>query len=180
MIDGVFAYFASKLVVEMPVVLVQFIVGYLLVYFLMDLRANFILLVLTSFGLGLVSNSVACCLGAAVPNVTDVTELAPLLFVPQILFGGFFIRTEQIPVFLRWAQYLCGLKYAINLFLLQEFDLDSESCSGAARKNCKNLLEANQIETDKYWLYIILLFVLFFVYRCLAGFILVQKAKKFY
>jgi hypothetical protein len=43
--------------------------------------------------------------------VKDVTELAPLLFVPQILFGGFFIRTSLIPVWLRWAQYVCGMKY---------------------------------------------------------------------
>ena len=35
----------------------------------------------------------------------------------QMLFAGFFIRTSQIPVFLRWAQYVCVLKYSINLLL---------------------------------------------------------------
>jgi hypothetical protein len=43
------------------------------------------------------------------------------LFVPQILFSGFFIRTSLIPIYMRWAQYLCSLKYAINLLLIIEF-----------------------------------------------------------
>ena len=60
-------------------------------------------------------------------------ELSPLLFVPQLLFAGFFIKTDQIPVFLRWAQYLCSLKYAINLILCIEFDVGNDSCGGAAR-----------------------------------------------
>ena len=50
--------------------------------------------------------------GAAVhPDVQTVIEL---LFIPQILFAGFFIRTTFIPVFLRWAQWLCSLKYTVN------------------------------------------------------------------
>ena len=35
------------------------------------------------------------------------------VFVPQLLFAGFFIQAEQIPVWLRWAQYTCALKYGI-------------------------------------------------------------------
>ena len=50
-------------------------------------------------------------LGCAVGDVSQVTELAPVIFVPQLLFAGFFIQTDKIPIFLRWAQYLCGIKY---------------------------------------------------------------------
>jgi hypothetical protein len=62
-------------------------------------------------------------IGCLVADVKDVSELAPLLFVPQLLFAGFFIRTSLIPIFLRWAQYLCAIKYAINLVLLTEFNV---------------------------------------------------------
>ena len=31
-------------------------------------------------------------------------------------------RTDQIPVWLRWSQYLCPLKYGVNLFHIVEFD----------------------------------------------------------
>lgn len=45
-------------------------------------------MVLAAWGLGAASASVATCLGSAVPDVKTVTELAPLLFVPQLLFAG--------------------------------------------------------------------------------------------
>ena len=38
-----------------------------------------------------------------------------------MLFAGFFVRTDQIPVYLRWAQYLCSLKYAMNVLTIVEF-----------------------------------------------------------
>ena len=35
---------------------------------------------------------------------------------------------SKIPIFLRWAQYLCSLKYAINLVLLTEFAPGNPNC----------------------------------------------------
>lgn len=161
---------------------VQVLVQFILVYFMLDLQGSFIYIVLATFGLGMCASSVAVVLGAAVTEVKDVTELAPLLFVPQMLFVGFFVRTSQIPIFLRWAQYLCSLKYAMNLVLLTEFDPANESCteSTAAAQNCANILKNNNIVSDDFWIYIVLLFVLFFGFRIMAGAILTQKAKKFY
>ena len=39
----------------------------------------------------------------------------PALFVPQLLFAGFYIKMSQIPVWLRWVQYIASLKYATHL-----------------------------------------------------------------
>ncbi len=160
----------------------QTLIQFLLVYFLVDMQGSYILLVLATFGVGIASCSVAVALGCSVSDVKSVTELAPLLFVPQMLFVGFFIRTSQIPVFLRWAQYLCSLKYAMNLVIMTEFDLELDSCrsSEAARNNCHNVIVNNDIETDRYWVYILILFALFAAFRLLGAAILVQKAKRFY
>lgn len=175
------SYFMSKLVVEAPLTFVQFIINYLLVYFMMDMQGDFILLVLASWGLGMVSNSVAMAMGCVVPDVKDVTELAPLIFVPQILFAGFFIRTGEIPIFLRWAQYLCSMKYSMNLVLLNEFRLDRPTCQGAAAEaNCREIIESNGIDGNVFYIYIILLFVLFVAFRLAGALVLVQKAKRFY
>ena len=126
-------YYASKIAIELPLTFLQIIVQYLLVYYMIGFKGPYINFVLSSWGLALASSSVALCLGAAVPNVKQVTELAPLLFVPQLFFAGFFIHTSQIPIFLRWAQYLCGIKYTMNLILLTEFNRDLPSCQGPTR-----------------------------------------------
>lgn len=176
------AYFLAKLLVEIPMNFIQVLEAYILTYFLIGMRGNFILIVLAAWGLGMCSCSVAVCMGCAVGDVKSVTELAPLLFVPQMLFVGFFIPTGLIPIFLRWAQYLCSLKYAMNLIILTEFRLTSPSCTSSpqAYANCENLIKSNDIEEDKYYVYILLLFALFAAFRIAAAILLQQKAKKFY
>lgn len=176
------AYFLSKLCIELCLTFIQTCFQFILVYYLMNLQGNFILLVLICFFLGMVSNSLCVLLGCILPDVKDVTELSPLVFVPQILFAGFFVRTSQIPLFLRWAQYLCGMKYAMNLVLMTEFQVTNSMCqqSEQAYQNCQSLLTNNNIYPSIYYIYIILMFVLFVVMRVLALLVLVYKAKRFY
>ena len=177
---GPISYFISKIVTELPLSFLQTVVQYIIVYFMVGMQGSWIYLVLASWGLGLASSSAALVLGAAVPNVKDVTELAPLLFVPQLLFAGFFIRTAQIPVWIRWSQYLCGIKYAMNLVLLTEFDSTNKSCQGGAAFNCETVISSNDISKPNFWVYIILLVAIFLGFRILASIILVHKAKRFY
>ncbi len=169
------------MVMEIPLTFAMILIQYLFAYFMMDLQGNFIFMVLAGFGLGMVSNSVAMTLGCIVPDVKDVTELVPLAFVPQMLYGGFFIRISQVPTFLRWAQYIVALKYSMNLLYLTEFHPSLPFCqsSSTAEMRCKMLIELNDIDSERYYIYIILLIVLFLVFRLLGGFILFQKAKRF-
>lgn len=140
----------------------------------------FHLQVLASWGLGEASGSVAVLLGCLVNNVKAVSELAPLIFVPQLLFSGFFIRTSLIPIYLRWAQYLCALKYALNLILITEFSLSTPACSAScqAMNVCANVLEENDIVREAWWVYALVLFCLFAVFRVVAAVVLVLRAAR--
>ncbi|KAJ1439146.1 ABC transporter [Ochromonadaceae sp. CCMP2298] len=175
-------YFISKLLLEIPLNFIQVVYVLCILYWSMDLQGSFIFIVMALFGLFMACNSVAVVLGSAIKDVKTGTELVPLLFVPQILFAGFFIRTSQIPVFLRWAQWLCSLKYAVNLVLLTEFNAGNESCktSEAAANNCRQLLKDNNIEPDQYFVSIIILAALFAGLRVVGPMILAQRAKRYY
>eukprot|EP00607_Mallomonas_marina_P009057 CAMPEP_0182417344 /NCGR_PEP_ID=MMETSP1167-20130531/1787_1 /TAXON_ID=2988 /ORGANISM="Mallomonas Sp, Strain CCMP3275" /LENGTH=513 /DNA_ID=CAMNT_0024590819 /DNA_START=288 /DNA_END=1826 /DNA_ORIENTATION=- len=148
---GILSYVLSKAVIELPQAFLQCLIQFILSYFMMGLNGDFMLMVVVSWGLGICSSSMAILLGCLVSDVKDVTEMAPLLYVPQLLFAGFFIKTSQIPIFLRWAQYLCGLKYAMNLLILLEFALSNDSCSGGAGKYCKAVVEDNDIDKKNWW-----------------------------
>ena len=126
---GSIAYFLAKLSMEMPLNFIQTACAYALAYNLIEMNGLWIYFILTAWGLGLASGSLAVLLGCAVSDLKTVTELSPLLLVPQMLFAGFFIKTSQIPIFLRWAQYLCSLKYALNLILIIEFNPKNHNCS---------------------------------------------------
>lgn len=177
---GAAAYFMGKLCSEMPLNFMQICLAYLFAYNMMELNGMWIYLILTAWGLGLASGSMAVLLGCALSDIKAVTEMSPLLFVPQLLFAGFFIKTSQIPVFLRWAQYLCSLKYAIDLILIIEFSEDNSNCQGNAAQNCRNVLIQNDVQPDQWWVYMLLLGALFIGFRILSAMLLVQKAKRFY
>lgn len=131
------------------------------------------------------STAVAVLLGCAVEDPKMATEFLPLLFVPQLLFAGFFVRTDLIPAWLQWAQYLCSLTYGVRLALLAEFG----DC--AANENnkyylpgqpnlCENLLSINQVKEDEKPLYWGILWGLFIAFRLSGLALLRKKATKFY
>eukprot|EP00939_MAST-03C_sp_MAST-3C-sp1_P004516 g4516.t1 len=165
------SYFLSKLAIELPLSFTQALIQTTLAYFLMELQGSFILIVLTFWILGLSASSVAVMLGCMTSDTKKAMEGAPLVFVPQILFAGVFIQLEQVPVFLRWCQYLCSLKYAVNLFSIVEFaDCDLASCD--------NRFEDNDIDGGDAWVWNAgALFGLFIVFRLIGFFFLDRSAK---
>jgi len=177
---GTPAYTVAKLCMELPLSIAQSMVQMIIIYFMADLRGNYFALAGSALGTGLASASVAVLLGCLVTDPKQATEMMPLLLVPQILFAGFFIRTEQIPVWLRWAQYLCSLKYGLNLFITNEFASYRESCSGDAAANCIKIKEANDIDPSHWWVYVLVLAVLFLGFRIMAMIVLSKRAVRFY
>mmetsp|Transcript_33514 Transcript_33514/g.58845 ORF Transcript_33514/g.58845 Transcript_33514/m.58845 type:complete len:150 (+) Transcript_33514:1998-2447(+) len=146
------------------------------------LQSGFFRFLAIEYGLAMSSTAVAVLLGCAVEDPKMATEFLPLLFVPQLLFAGFFIRTDLIPKALRWAQYLCSLTYGTRLALLAEFG----ECAKASETNasgtnpCKELLTVNQVKESDRGLYWAVLWSLFVIFRLGGLALLRKKATKFY
>lgn len=176
------AYAIVKTLTDMPLSLAQCLVQYAVVFPMIQFQGNFLLQVVAAWMLGIGASSIGMMVGCAVTDVKTVSEMAPVLFVPQLLFAGFFIATDSIPLFLRWAQYLCGIKYAMNLILITEFDPTNESCtsSDVAALACEKALSTNDIDADDSWIYYLMLVAIFLFFRTVAVFLLVSKSKRFY
>lgn len=170
------AYIMSKIIAEIPLCFLQCVWALMFGYFMIDLQGSYWGHVAAHTLLGLAASSVAMVAGAAAPDVKTATEMAPGLLVPQLLFAGFFIRVEQIPIYLRWAQYLCSLKYTMNLNIILEFG--SKTCPD--NMGCESILSTNDVNADRWWVNVVVLLGLFIAFRLLAIHVLVQTAKKFY
>tara|TARA_B110001452_G_scaffold58895_1_gene45708 strand:- start:1252 stop:3063 length:1812 start_codon:yes stop_codon:yes gene_type:complete len=178
---GAAPYFISKMLVELPQVLMNAMIVYLVTYWLMGFNGNFFYFVFTFWLTGLGAASLALLVGCIAANAEVANQAGPLLFVPQILFAGFYIKTEQIPVWLRWAQYLCSLKYGMNLFILNEFGSDTTSDWPEANKAfAATVIEENDITPDKWWLYVIVLVGIIAGFRVLAIAALARRAAAFF
>jgi hypothetical protein len=170
----------SKLTAEIPLSIVQMLLQFMFIKLMSDLQGNYFQFVAVGFGLSLVASSLGMLLGAVLNDVKEVTECATAVFIPQILFIGFYARISQIPVFLRWAQYLCAMSYATKLGYYLEFNADQPLCQASpqAAQNCANLLAVNNATEDTVWSNAVGLVVLFVAVRVLTVIMLVGKATK--
>mmetsp|Transcript_2505 Transcript_2505/g.4079 ORF Transcript_2505/g.4079 Transcript_2505/m.4079 type:complete len:741 (+) Transcript_2505:127-2349(+) len=182
---GVIAYFMSRLATEALITFLQIMVLLLIAYFMVDLQAGFFNFFIIEYGLAMSSTAVAVLLGCAVEDPKMATEFLPLLFVPQLLFAGFFVRTDLIPAWLQWAQYLCSLTYGVRLALLAEFgdcakNENNEYYAPGQPNICADLLNVNQVKEDDKPLYWGILWGLFIAFRLSGLALLRKKATKFY
>ena len=136
---------------------------------MMGFKMNFVLFLLVNFTLAIASTSIGIFVGSAVKDPKVAAELMPALIVPQLLFSGLFISVNLIPAFLRWAQYLCSLTYAVRLVLIYEFsDCETQACS--------TLLSSNSVDELPTYIYWIILIVIMSIFRGLAMLVLRNKA----
>jgi ABC-type multidrug transport system permease subunit len=179
---GVLPYFVSKTIVELPVVFMASVIMFLIAYWVMGFHGNFLALVCYSWLLGVASSGLSLIVSAGVASVEKAIQLAPMALLPQMLFSGLFIPVDEIPDSLKWVQYLCPLKYAINLMAQAEFyyvkkDLDTgcteSQCPGAYAR--KDGLEAQSIYWDDWAQDFGALLALTFAFRVLACFVLWRK-----
>ena len=70
-----------------------------------------------------VAQSVGLVVGAAM-NVQNGVFLAPVMSVPFLLFSGFFVSFDAIPVYLRWITYLSYIRYGFEGTALATYSFD--------------------------------------------------------
>ncbi|CAB9512480.1 Putative white-brown complex homolog protein 30 [Seminavis robusta] len=174
---SVLAYFTSRFLVEATVTAVQVLKISAMTYYMMGFNLSFGTYCLTSYALAMSSTALAVAFGCAIEDPKLGMEMFPLLFIPQLLFSGFFVIPSMIPSWIRWQRYIFPLTYGLQIAMLEEFD---DCGSPAGRANCRLLIESIEADADQVCLYWILLVVLFIVFRVLALAMLRKKATKFF
>ena len=101
---SVASYFISRVTMEAVIIAIQAMVLVGITYFMIGFEAPFMYLWLISYVLSLVNTAIAVAMGCAVEDTKMAQELLPVVLVPQLLFAGFFVSPDLIPVWLRWAQ----------------------------------------------------------------------------
>lgn len=178
---SVSAYFMSRLCIEGSVTFCQDLVELVITYNLIKIQMNFGYLLLIVYVLSMASTATAVLLGCSVEDPKMAMEFLPILFVPQLLFAGFFVAASLIPSWLQWAQYVCSLTYAVRLSLLAEFGDCAKDFTGPDNMNhCKRVLDNSFAYEDDKWWYWLTLCMIFVVFRLVALFVLKKKSAKFF
>jgi ABC-2 type transporter len=83
---------------EVVLTAAQVFVMILITYWLIQFQAGFGIFYITVLVLALGSTALAVLLGCSVEDPKLGQEMLPILFVPQMLFAGFFVVPQLIPV----------------------------------------------------------------------------------
>lgn len=127
-----------------------------------------------------VAQSVGLVVGAAM-NVQNGVFLAPVMSVPFLLFSGFFVSFDAIPVYLRWMTYLSYIRYGFEGTALATYGYGREKLKCYQTychfKSPTTTLEELDMLNASYQLDIVALIIIFFVLRISAYLFLRWKLK---
>lgn len=59
--------------------------------------------------------------------------LIPVLVIPLMVMGGFFVNTNTIPVWLKWIEYISMFKYGFQAACINEFTKETFDCGKITR-----------------------------------------------
>ena len=121
---GVIPYYFSKILIELPFVMLMpwLLVG--IVYYIVGFNSpveRFFRLGACIMSIALLGNMWGIFLGAAVPDPKLALQFAPLVFVPFLLFSGYTTNTDNIAAYLKWLEYLSPFRYAYEWAVYNEF-----------------------------------------------------------
>jgi ABC-type multidrug transport system ATPase subunit len=175
---SVLPYFVSRLGMELIVTGCQVTVSSVITYFLVGFSAPYRVFWSGLYLMACASTAIGVMVGCSVEHTEQAVEFLPAMFMPQILFSGFFVPPGLIPDWLSWIRFICPLTYGVGIVLTAEFN---GRCNGLEGPNlCNKVMDNAQVHAEDRWWYYLVLLVLFFAFRLQGLVALKAKSTKFY
>lgn len=177
------SYYLAITVSDIPFQAIFCVIYVTIVYFMTSQPADtmrFSMFLGTCLLISFVAQSVGLVVGAAM-NVQNGVFLAPVMSVPFLLFSGFFVSFDAIPVYLRWITYLSYIRYGFEGTALATYSFGREKLKCfqvyCHFKNPETTLEELDMLDADFTLDILALLLIFLVLRISAYLFLRWKLK---
>jgi ABC-type multidrug transport system permease subunit len=132
------SYFAAKYLVEMPLNMTPCVWFGCIVYWIVGLNPNtfgyFLLILMLE---ALTATSLGLAVSALMPNVEAATAAGPPAIIIALLFGGFFININTLPIVANWLPYVSFLKWTFEALCINEFKGATFDCSNGPPLACE-------------------------------------------
>ena len=178
-------YFLSTFLVTLPLELAPGIIYGTVLYFMTALREGFshylvyigVMLLENFAGIGL-----GMCLSASFNSVEMAPQLAPAFVILFLMFSGFFLNENNVPVFLIWLRELSFIRYAFQALCVNEFAGAEFTCDPSATATCidgDEHLDRLKFDDVKIWENCLILFGMIVGFNALALAIIYYRQPKY-
>ncbi|CBY32575.1 unnamed protein product [Oikopleura dioica] len=182
------SYYMAKTVADMPFQIVFPAIFCVIIYFMTGqpfVTDRFVMFYVISVLTSLVSQSLGMLIGAASPQVEVATFMGPVACVPLLLFAGFFIKDEMVPVYLKWCSYGSFVRYAFEGSLISIYgpDFSGEdrakiACDAPNADNPKLIMSQFDAKGENFGWDCAMLIIFFLVLRLIAYLALKVKVSQ--
>merc|ERR1712228_187038 len=114
-------YLIAKLLVGLPETALFTLIYQCICYWMVGFDSSFLQLYIALMLCSLSTGSVGLIVGCFAKNAGEAMQFMPIAFVPFILFTNFMVSLDQIPVWIRWLQWLDPFKYVVDCLCITEF-----------------------------------------------------------
>jgi len=177
------AYYLSKIVFELPIDLIVSAIVAVLVYagagLSFENSDQIFIFILITMVVNFSARGWGNFLIITIPNLQAAIAAAPFFLIVQLLFAGFFVNFDKIPVYLIWLEHLSIFKYSWSAAMQNEFDTwDESQCSESTPSPYCDPIDFYNI-TISMWTNILILTCLAVGVHILSYLSLYRLARKF-
>jgi ABC-type multidrug transport system ATPase subunit len=131
-------YFCARVLVDFPLRIICPFIFATLTYWMVGMQADlekYLIFVVFNILLALSGNAMGLFVACIFPDVTIALAVAPIFLMPLIMFSGFVLNTDSIPVYFTWLEWLSPPKYAFAAIAQTEFDGLRMTCTEEQWRN---------------------------------------------
>jgi len=171
---SVSAYFMAKFITELPVIIIYPFIFSSIAYWMIGFQKDPVHFFLFCAGLiteVFTTSGLFVFVGSIAPTQVMAQALAPISLVIFMLFGGFFLNSDTIPVYYIWLKYISFFKYAYEILMHNEFTGLEFSCDntyGGCIPNGRTELKYLGMGDVVLWENFTILLCMAILYRILA------------
>jgi len=184
------AYFLAKQLVDLPLFIIDPLIVVSILYWMVGLNPDPVRFLTTCLLVLLVVQvvlSLGYFLSCSCPSVEVALAVGPILIIPAMLFGGFFLNSASVPSWLLWLKHLSWLYYGFEVLAVNQWEgvqgiecrlgdelaNNTRACSQAGEEVLHNL----GFKPADFWVDIVILIAMILVLRALAFIALVKKSR---
>jgi len=156
--DGLYstsAFYAGKIVAEMPMFFVTATLWSVIFYWMCNFRpgaGHFFIFWIVIVLVVNVAYSYGMLIVNLIPNQQVALQVFPVLFMPLMIFSGFYLNKDNTPVYFIWVQYISFIKWSFQAIVLNEFTDVPFHCKGTEFRTLPNGVQYCPFTNGTQWL----------------------------
>ena len=132
-----FSYFFAKFFTEMPLNVLPPLVFACIIYFIVGLNPNtFVWFFLIAMLEAVTAIALGLAISAGTPNIEAANALGPPLVIIALVFGGFYINLDSLPIVANWIPYFSFIRWAFEAMVINEFAGETFTCAPGNPPDC--------------------------------------------